>query len=422
MPLTLYCHAASPEQAYAFLDEMRAVLKGDRDKWQATYIFEEGGLFRKKRSIIHINYDREFCSAPNWPKQMAGMKNFLSGFDMDADRTAAVMRLVDQFQFTLGIVLEPEIGDSGEDMRLDVVHALAEELGATIFTPGALLDSHFRPFFEMEGDVDPDAVMPAVAAAGGAAAGVEPLATIQLAPDADTHDKDDWEPDPPDAQTVARRLYAMVGLAARGLYDMNVAQGQQPAYSLDDLTGYIDAIGVTAQTDGAERRILNTPGGKLPQQDTINSVWCLEGLAVLAWSLGLADLPRYDEVVETDKLLDALRMGDVEFARQTIDSATLRPRAELDKYAEHILLFHWRMVDFRVRPQAINFHEVKIWGEPDLSWASLIDDDLVIRGAPISLADADAVSMAGSIAMERHKASNWLAGYDPVYSQVDTST
>jgi len=414
MPFTLFCHTSSPERAYAFLDENNALLTGDTDAWQATYKFEDGGLFRKKHAIIHINYSRDYCSPPNWPQQIAGMKNYLMQFEMDPDAKAAVQHLVSQFQFTLGLVLEPEYEDNSEDMRLDVIHALAAELDATIFTEGALLDPAYRPFYTASGRVDPDAVFPVVAPSAG---GLRPIPSS-----ADEAEEEEWNPVPPDAQTVARRLYAMVGLAARGLYDMNKMEGNNPAYSLDELKEYLDAIGVDAAYDATERRIINTPGGKLAQQDTINAVWSLEGLVVLAWSLGLTKLPLYDQVVKTDKLFDTLGMGDAEFTRRVITNASLRSPTELEKYANQILLYHWRMVDFRIRPEATNFREVKIWGEPDLGWASLVDDDLVIAGSPIALADSDAVSIAESIARERHKASNWLAGYDPVYSEVDTST
>ncbi|MEM7011061.1 MAG: hypothetical protein AAF585_06205 [Verrucomicrobiota bacterium] len=83
------------------------------------------------------------------------------------------------------------------------------------------------------------------------------------------------------------------------------------------------------------------------------------------------------------------------------------------------------MVDFRVRPEKADFLSMENgawWGPMNLSWAQFEDRDLVIGGQAISNADPDAVRTAGSIAMERHKASNWLLGYSAIYSETDTST
>ena len=71
----------------------------------------------------------------------------------------------------------------------------------------------------------------------------------------------------------------------------------------------------------AEAACLGTPEGALSQQDTINCVWRLEGLAVLAWALGLAKLPRYDELVSLDELMDRLAFLDSTGALKIIEEA-----------------------------------------------------------------------------------------------------
>jgi DNA-binding LytR/AlgR family response regulator len=59
----------------------------------------------------------------------------------------------------------------------------------------------------------------------------------------------------------------------------------------------------------------------------------------------------------------------------------------------------------------MNYKKVAIFGGPfDLSWAELAGDDLALRGTAISEADADVVGACNRIAVERHVASNWLAG------------
>jgi hypothetical protein len=62
------------------------------------------------------------------------------------------------------------------------------------------------------------------------------------------------------------------------------------------------------------------------------------------------------------------------------------------------------------------------WGPLTLSDVSLIDGDLAIRGERIDRIPEDWYHRALSIARERHKAFNWLLGFDPVYSWVEAPT
>jgi hypothetical protein len=45
-----------------------------------------------------------------------------------------------------------------------------------------------------------------------------------------------------------------------------------------------------------------------------------------------------------------------------------------------------------------------------------------VKGAPITRADAGTVRLVTSIALERHRAANWLLGVHPVLSRVATPT
>jgi hypothetical protein len=133
-------------------------------------------------------------------------------------------------------------------------------------------------------------------------------------------------------------------------------------------------------------------------------------------------LPPYDGTVDVDPLLAALGFLQIDAAKTVQTSARLRATAELDAYAGQILAYHWRMVDFRLRPEATRFDQVNIFGPFDLTWASLCDGDLCLQGTPIAEAEHGVVSMCASIAVERHRAANWLHGSDPVYSETPTDT
>jgi len=101
----------------------------------------------------------------------------------------------------------------------------------------------------------------------------------------------------------------------------------------------------------------------------------------------------------------------------------LRDRSELETYNDQVWAFNWRMVDFRVRPKAIDYANVDFGqGGFDLSWATLVDGDLSVQGTQLAQADPNLVSTMISAAVERHRASNWLEGHATLYSQADTNT
>lgn len=423
MPFTLFCHLKTPKEAFEFLEGQSAATNTEGDSWSAKFVFP-GGIFKKNREIT-INFDRDWCSPPNWPQQIAGMQNFVANWRADKTTQEQVMLLIRRFAFCLGVIDEPEI-KKGDDPRLEIMHRLAGHLGGVIFTPGALLDSQFRPFYAVDGQVDPDATFPNL-----------PEIRVEIpdglldevkngeidAQDDPLDDHADEEPEPPSAHRVAKRLYVNTAVVARGLLDMNLEMGNRPAYSLGELHDWLEHLDVTDEIERHEANILSTTAGHLVQQDTLKSVWTLEGLVVLAWALGLSELPKYDELVDTDQLLKRLSFLDPGACRQNLEQASLRPLKELVEYNNQIFALNWRMVDFRVRPRAVDYANVVIAGRLfDLSWATIKNGDLVLQGGPISEADPDLLQMINSLAVERHKASNWLLGFAHLYSHVSTDT
>ena len=95
--------------------------------------------------------------------------------------------------------------------------------------------------------------------------------------------------------------------------------------------------------------MITTPVGSLSQQASLDCIWRLEGLAVLAWSLGLYELPRYDDLVDVDDLFPAIGFLKPDQGRTLVDEATLRAPEELSELSDQILAFHWRMRDFSLR-------------------------------------------------------------------------
>jgi hypothetical protein len=405
MPFTLFCHQGSPDEALQFLREHGAALEGDGATWKTSFAMRGGKL--------EFNYDREWCSAPNWPRQLAGMANYLRQFEMTDETRSQVMVLIRRFEYSIGIVTDPEV-TTGDDDRLEPIHALAEQLGAVIFTPVALLDSRFRAFAAADGDVDQEAEIP-----WGRAGAPSPSDSADDESERDS--EEDFEP--PTPERVAQRLYALTAVVARALFEMNVREGREPAYTLQQLRRWVDELELDRELEAHEREILSAPQGDLEPQQVIDSVWRIEGVAILAWALNLAPWPPYDSQVEVDDLLGAIRFLDPARCQRVLSDPSLRAKPELEKCDAQLLAYHWRMVDFRLRPTATKFDEVAIFGGPfDLSWAKLEGGDLVLQGKPISAADRGIVGLCSSISVERFTAANWLIGLDPIYSETPTDT
>lgn len=408
MSYTIFAHLNSAEDALSFFRTENAKIEGDVNNWEATFVFE-GNFFQKDRKIT-FTYDKDWCSPPNWPEQIAGMENFVSSFEMDDQLRNKVLPLVRSFQYAIATIVEPKI-TRHDDQRLHMINRITEHLEACIFSPSALLDSHFRAFAAKDNDIVEGAVIPEVR---------ENI--IEKQPQ--KMEENSYESQQtPSATRVAKRMYVLATLAARGLLDMNLSMGNEPACQLEELHQWYESLNLEDEAESLEKTIIYTPIKKLSEQDMINSTWGLEALSVLAWSLSYFEIPVYDELVHTDKLLHDLSFLDSIAALSKIQTAELRSSDDLSRYSEEIFAYDWRMVDFRVNPKKLNFLEVKIGPAPfDHTWAKLIDGDLAIQGKRIDKANPNDISTAQSIAVERHKASNWLQGYAQKYSHITTDT
>jgi len=143
MPSTIFAHHFEPPAAFALLKKIDPKLKTKTDgtSWNAVLSFG-GGLFRRKHKL-EVNFDPDYCSPPEWSKQMLGMRNFVSQFAMTGELREKTLRMLDSFQLSLGVINEPEI-EAGDDPRLRILHALASQLDGIFFTPEALLDCNFK--------------------------------------------------------------------------------------------------------------------------------------------------------------------------------------------------------------------------------------------------------------------------------------
>lgn len=235
-------------------------------------------------------------------------------------------------------------------------------------------------------------------------------------------DIEDPEPDPPTPLRVAQRALVMSSVICRGFIDQS---GEEWARKMHrDLKAWIPRTGLRDECEEWEASLLEAPLGKLEPQARINATWMSEGLVVLSWALGRSEMPPHDEMVDPKALTEGLGFLQ-EGAGGLLASPSLRSSQELGEMGERMFAIHWRLRDFSIRPQATDLWRVakNQWmGEAGVRQLPLIDGDLPIRGVPIANSEEKDWRGCLSIAMERHRAANWLAGHSPVYSEVDTST
>jgi hypothetical protein len=291
----------------------------------------------------------------------------------------------------LGLVIEPGFRHGDGVWRW--LAALARAGGGMIFLAGAFLDEKSRP----------------LAAPPGLA-----LETVRGRA-AHLHA-------PPDAARVLRRAWALAAIAERGFIEAGARSDD--AGALDALRAWIDLSGTRTELEAEERSVIDRPLGTLHGQQIVDATWRSEGVAVLAWALGLAAMPAHDEQADAAELAAVLGFAPLAPAAAP-PVLGLRPLDELERAERRLLAVHWRVRQLQVEPGPVDFvrFSQEAWfGGFDLFGIAVADRDLAVGGAPIVGADPDLVRITSSIAAERHQAIAWVCGDDPRYSAIDTST
>jgi len=238
-----------------------------------------------------------------------------------------------------------------------------------------------------------------------------------------SEDEEDIEFTPPAEERVRRRAWAISAVICRAFIE-TFEDPAEAATLHSRVLSWIDAMNLRPEFEAKELATIDAKVGTLDQQAVVNGTWRSEGLVVLAWALHAAEIPPHDQMVDPSAIANSVFF----LADDAMDRAselTLRGDDELDKFSEVQLALHWRIRDFSLRPQAMDFRSF-----PDKSWfgplsiegISLAEDDLAIDGIPIVNAPEDRFRQCQSIASERHQAINWLRGWHEIYSEVDTST
>ncbi len=417
-PICIFSANADPLGVVTFLQRRGCHLEisGPYENWQRIVItLTRSGIVRNAQSLT-LEHSAEYYRGDEGKRQMLGMLGYFSSFP-DHARKPDVLRAIAAFQFAISIS-QHDLDIESRDERLPLLYDLCRHLDGAIFSPSALRDSQGRILLSNQGDSDPAAVLPQ--------SKVEPdwFESVPLL-DRDENG-DEWdEPMPPPAQRVARRTICLTAVAARATLELDAPHLDNAEQHRHQILEWIAAVGVEDELEPDEWKVLQRPTGSLDERAFINSMWRVEGLAVLAWALKLHPLPPYDELVIPSELYAATHLFDGPGARQLLANPTLRTAEELAEMGVHLLMAHWRLRNYSIRPEAMDFVEFShnSWiGSFDISKFRIVNGDLAIGDAAIHNASEEEISRVHSIAMERHQAIRWLQGDNEVYSETDTST
>jgi hypothetical protein len=416
-PINVFSHKIDPR---GVLDVLRSLansveVEGSDDDWSQATVLGAKRLLRSRPRLV-FGHSAEYYDGPDWPMQMSGMAGYFSRFP-DVPLKPDILRAIASFRFSLSLP-ECELDIDSNDERLQWLYAVVRHLDGVIFTPSSLRDAAGRILIGAGGESDPAAQLPRIP--------VKVLATVDIS-DAvgDEDDDNNDEPEPPTVERVAARALVLAAVANRALLEQEAEEVEEAQEVAQRTVAWIEALGIGDEPEPDEWEVLQRRVGTLDRQQTINAMWRIEGLGVLAWALHRYELPPYDELVRARDLFEAVGLLDDEAAARLLSSPDLRPQEELAAMQTFLLMLHWRLRDFSIRPEPCDFVALskKCWfGSFELDGYRILENDLALGDQPISRADRELVDTVQSLAMERHQAINWLLGYSPIYSETDTPT
>lgn len=256
--------------------------------------------------------------------------------------------------------------------------------------------------------------------------------------------------DRPTAQAVADRLvalkvsivYALGAPPRETVAAMRARASKQERAQMDEKadeardafwTPIYDTPVFDALTD-TERAISEATLVTLTEQQQIDTSWWIEGAAMLAYAAYIIDeLPPFDVQVSPELLEFIPNPGDLVAFR---DKIKLRPEVEIDRARAAAELWHWRsrtrelqdagfqLPDDLKKPELQTLDDVirltAAHAAHDGTIKSAIDGDFPARNKAYRALSDDEWSEVRSIAVERHRALNWLTGRAPGHRWDDT--
>lgn len=186
----------------------------------------------------------------------------------------------------------------------------------------------------------------------------------------------------------------------------------------------------------AERAISEATLVTLTEAQQIDASWWIEGAAMLGWAVFILDeLPPFDVQISPELLTAIPNPTDLERFRGQVK---MRTAEEIDAARSAAELWHWRSRTRELQQAGFTLPEelkkpnigtlddvVRLTAAHAFEEGTIreaIDGDFPARGKAYRALDENEAAEVRSIAAERHRALNWLAGRAPENRWDDTPT
>jgi hypothetical protein len=191
-------------------------------------------------------------------------------------------------------------------------------------------------------------------------------------------------------------------------------------------------IGLWDEMGQSERDFMQSAPTAATQQALLEITWLAESAVCLLWALGyVAELPPYDQEADP-KEMNALPQQTLKLL---VENATLLPADTIMKQRNFAELWHWRARTRLLQesgrmpselPKGLTIGQIiqmtAAKAAEKGAFAAPIGNDFPAFQKPYRELTAEEFSRVTSIAMERHRAFNWLCGYAPGNKWADTPT
>ena len=255
---------------------------------------------------------------------------------------------------------------------------------------------------------------------------------------------------PPDAIAVKRRTSILLHIFVKALatppedllarFDGQPMEGEKAklASGCEEMFSkqreQIRSAGLWEDMEESEHVFVNAGIFETTMRQRINACWMAESIICLLWALGYKEqIPAYDQQYD----LQSDKTSSADLLRDTTRRAALRPQTEIERQRDCAELWHWRCRTHKllasreipdtlpdgtpmskiIRMTAEKAAQEGIFAQP-------IGGDFPVFGKAFREISEEELGQLTSIAMERHKALNWLRGFAPGnrWSKTPTDT
>lgn len=207
--------------------------------------------------------------------------------------------------------------------------------------------------------------------------------------------------------------------ACRGMIDGDQSpKAQSTARRIQEIfkQSWLDGLILEA----AEERFINAPFGTLNDFNRSEASWLIERMAVLAWALGVAELPNYYTKVDPYSVSQSLGIFGNDHS-QRIAKATIRGTDEITMRGQLYHVLAWRLSEFRGDRKTIDL-KAKLTAEDSphliVDGIYFIDNDLAVNERALGALSDVAFDQAAALVHYRYKEFRWLFGYEREESTI----